>query len=93
VPVNETENQTDSFDPNDTRQISFLINREESDWVDVHLDRLQEYDPEFYVRIIGVGDHQYLYKITTKHRNLQHEDYKKFEFQMQLRFANTLKIR
>ena len=91
--MKETDETTKSFDPNDTRQITFMVDREESEWIDDCLDILQEYDAEFYVRIIGIGDDKYLYKITTKHRNLQHEDYKKFEFKMQLKFGNEMKIR
>lgn len=83
----------DSFDPSDTRQISFMVSKEDSEWIDECLAILQDYDPEFYVRIIGIGDHKYMYKITTKHRNLQHEDYKKFEFKMQLRFGEEMKLR
>ncbi len=80
-------------DPNDTRQISFTVDEAESEWVDKNLDRLKEYDPGFYVRIIGIGDTKYLYKITTQQKHLEHEDAKKFLFQLELRFGTKLKIR
>ena len=83
----------ESRDQSDTRQISFMVDEAESEWVDKRLDKLKEYDPGFYVRIIGVGDTKYLYKITTHQKNLEHEDAKKFLFQLELRFGTKLKIR
>ncbi len=83
----------ESRDKNDTRQISFVVDEDEVDWIDKRLNQLKEYDPGFYVRIIGVGDTKYLYKITTQQKNLEHDDAKKFLFQLELRFGPKLKIR
>ena len=83
----------ESHDQNDTRQISFVVDEDEVDWIDKRLNQLKEYDPGFYVRIIGVGDTKYLYKITTQQKNLEHDDAKKFLFQLELRFGPKLKIR
>ncbi len=83
----------ESHDQNDTRLISFMIDQTDSDWVDKILDRLKAYDPGFYVRVIGIGDTKYLYKISTHQKNLEHEDAKKFLFQLELRLGPKLKIR
>ncbi len=83
----------ESHDQNDTRQISFMLDEAEVDWVDKNITRLKECDPGFYVRVIGIGDTKYLYKITTHQKNLEHDDAKKFLFQLELRFGAKLKIR
>lgn len=70
-----------------------MLDETEVDWVDKNIARLKEYDPGFYVRVIGIGDTKYLYKITTHQKNLEHEDAKKFIFQLELRFGSKLKIR
>lgn len=88
--MSTTENEKD---PNDTRQISFVINKSESQWVDKRITALKEYDPGFYVRILEIGADEYLYKITTHQSNMEHETYKKFIFQLELRFGKVLKIR
>ena len=80
-------------DPNDTRQISFTVDQTESEWIDKNLNRLKEYDPGFYVQIIARSDKRHMYKITTHQKNLEHEDAKKFLFQLELRFGAKLKIR
>lgn len=82
----------ESHDQNDTRVISFTVDQAGADWVDKNLDRLKEYDPGFYVQIIDTGS-KYLYRITTHQKNLEHEDARKFLFQLELRFGATLKIR
>lgn len=86
------ETQTAEHDPNDPRVISFTIDKESSAWVDKAIERLDNYDPGFYVRIIGIEDN-YLYKISTTQKHLEHEEAKKFLFQLELRFGRTLKIR
>lgn len=93
--MDEIKNQTDEEerDPNDTRQISFLISHEDSEWVDDRLAILKAYDPGFYVRIIGIGDHQYMYKITTQQRHFDHDEFKKFMFQLMLRFGDEITLR
>jgi len=81
------------FDPSDTRQISFMLDLKDSEWIDKKLEVLREHDAGFYVHCIGVGDFENLYKITTKHANLQHDDFKKFMFQVELKLGNKVKIR
>lgn len=84
-----TENEKD---PNDTRQISFMIDTKQSERIDKLLDNLKDYDPGFYIRIIGIGDN-YLYKISTHQSNMEHETYKKFIFQVELMLGSKLTIR
>lgn len=93
MQVDETTNQTGEHDPNDTRQISFIVSHADSEWVDERLIILKEYDPGFYVRIIGIGDFNYMYKITTQHKHFEHDEFKKFMFQLQLRFGDQIKLR
>lgn len=82
-----------AHDQNDTRLISFTVDQAGVDWVDKNLSRLKEYDPGFYVQVIARSDEQYTYKITTHQKNLEHEDAKKFLFQLELRFGAKLNIR
>lgn len=91
--MDETETQTDSHDPNDTRQISFIVSHADSEWIDKRLEILKEYDPGFYARIIGIGDDKYMYKITTQHKHFEHDEFKKFMFQLVLRFGDQIKLR
>ena len=91
--MNSVNNKDSPKDSSDTRQISFMVSHADSEFVDTKLDILQAYDPEFYVRIIGIGDFNYMYKITCKQYNMEHDEYKKFMFQMSLRFGDKVKIR
>lgn len=84
------------FDINDLRLISFSVNLENSIWIDKKIATLKNYDPGFYVQIIGVKrkeDIEYLYRISTHQINLEHEAFKKFIFQLELKLGNKLKIR
>lgn len=91
--MNETQTPSNSHDPNDTRQISFVLNHADSEWVDARLKILKEYDPGFYVRIMELLDDKYLYKITTQQKHLEHGEFKKFMFQLVLRFGDKIKLR
>ena len=82
---------TEPHDQNDTRLITFTVDQVGADWVDKNLDRLKEYDSGFYVKILDLGS-KYIYQITTHQKNLEHEDAKKFLFQLELRFGSKLKI-
>lgn len=80
-------------DQNDTRLITFTADEAGAEWVDKKVEQLKEYNPGFYVQIIAHGSGQYIYKITTHQKNLEHDDAKKFLFQLELRFGSKLKIR
>lgn len=80
-------------DQNDTRLITFTADEAGAEWFDKKVEQLKEYDPGFYVQVIEHGDGQYIYKITTHQKNLEHDDAKKFLFQLELRFGSKLKIR
>lgn len=79
-------------DPNDIRQISFVVDKKLSETINKLIYALKEYDPGFYVRIIGINDN-YFYKITTHQSNMEHETCKKFIFQIELILGNKLTIR
>lgn len=70
-----------------------MVNTVDSEWIDARLKILKDYDPGFYVRIIGVGDDKYMYKITTQHKHLEHGEFKKFMFQLVLRFGDKVTLR
>lgn len=86
-------------DSNAIRQISFSVDSKDSTWVDKRIVTLRDNDPGFYTRIIDIGTNknpeykQFVYKITTHQSNLESKAFKKFIFQLELKFGNRLKIR
>lgn len=70
-----------------------MLNNDDSEWVDARLKILKEYDPGFYVRVIAFGDDKYMYKITTQHKHFEHDEFKKFMFQLVLRLGDKVKLR
>lgn len=80
-------------DPNDTVKISFPVKDEEMiEWIDSRVDILKKYDPGFYIKTFCIGD-RYLYHIFTQAKHLEHEEYKKFIFQVTLKVGQDVKIR
>ena len=80
-------------DPNDPVKISFTVKDESMEpWFDKRIAELKEYDAGFYCQI-NSWLHGVLYTITTTHRHLEHDDYKKFMFQVKLKLGEDVKIR
>jgi len=88
-----TEERKADRDPNDPVKISFTVKDAEMEpWFDKRIAELKEYDPGFYCQI-NSWMHGVLYTITTTHRHLNSEDYKKFMFQVKLKLGEDVKIR
>jgi len=80
-------------DPNDPVKISFTVKDESLEsWFDERIHLLRVYDPLFYCHQIPTKNGT-MYQITTKYRNLQSEDYKKFMFQIKLKLGEDAKVR
>lgn len=91
TPLNEE--QKDERDPNDPVKISFTVKDEAVEaWVDKRIAELKEYDAGFYCQV-NSWLHGVLYTLTTTHQHLEHEDFKKFIFQVKLKLGKDVKIR
>ena len=84
-------------DPNDSIRITIFVdtglNETDSvEWVESKLEKLREYDSNFYYRSFDtrLGT---MFTIDTKVRNTQHDDFDRFLFQARIKFAENLKIR
>lgn len=80
-------------DPNDPVKITFMCKDTELEpWFNKRIADLKEYDAGFYCQerdtIAGT-----LYQITTTYRHLEHDDFKKFMFQVKLKLGEDVKIR
>ena len=88
-----TEEQKTERDPNDPVRISFVVTDPEMEaWFDERLKILKDYDANFYVQINSTLN-GVLYQISTRYRNMQSEEYKKFIFQVKLKLGEDVKIR
>jgi len=80
-------------DPNDPVKISFTVKDEAMEpWFDKRIADLKEYDAGFYCQT-NSWLHGVLYTLTTTRRHLEHEDFKKFMFQVKLKLGEDVKIR
>lgn len=88
-----TEERKSDRDPNDTVKITFTVKDESMEpWFDKRIADLKEYDAGFYCQI-NSWLHGVLYTLTTTQRHLEHEDFKKFMFQVKLKLGEDVKIR
>lgn len=88
-----TEEEKTERDPNDPVKITFVVKDIEMEpWFDKRIADLKEYNAGFYCQI-NSWLHGLLYTITTTHRHLEHEDFKKFIFQVKLKLGQDVKIR
>ena len=83
----------DTSDPNDPVKISFMCDAEFEGWVDEKVAKLREYDEGFYVMQMSTNSGGSIYYITTTARHLGHDDFKRFLFQIKLKFGEGAKIR
>lgn len=84
-------------DPNDPVKISFTVlfteNSEANEaWAFKRIEALREYDEGFYCRNFTTRKGQ-IFILETKAQNLQHEEFKKFMFQVKLKLGEDVKIR
>ena len=80
-------------DPNDPVKISFTCPPElHEDWVDTKIAALKDYDPGFYVMETETRMGR-LYQLHTTQKHLEHEDFRKFMFQVKIRLGQDVKIR
>ena len=83
----------DNYDPNDPVKISFTCTAEEfEDWVDERIRALEEYDEGFYVQRLSTVRGT-IYQLHTTARHMEHDDFKRFLFQVKLKFGEAAKIR
>ena len=86
------QNESGQNDPNDPVKISFVANEEYEDWIDEKLKTLKDYDSSFFVQQTATRG-GILYQISTKHRNMRSEEYKRFMFQVKLKLGRDVKVR
>ena len=83
----------DNFDPNDPVKISFTCTEEQyEDWVNEKIRKLEDYDEGFYVQQLSTMTGT-IYQLHTTARHLEHDDFKRFLFQIKLKFGQEAKIR
>lgn len=88
-----TEEEKNERDPSDPVKISFVVpDPEMEDWFDERLKILKDYDASFYVHLNSTLN-GVLYQLSTKYRNLQSDEYKKFMFQVKLKLGKDVKVR
>ena len=80
-------------DPNDMVNITIQSDDPDAEeWLYSKIETLKEYDPGFYYSFVKTR-FGFLCKISTKVRNTEHDDFKRFFFQARIKFAENLKIR
>ena len=82
----------DNYDPNDPVKISFLCGTEFEEWVDEKILALEDYDEGYYVQRIDTMRGT-LYQLQTTARHIEHDDFKRFLFQIKLKFGEEAKVR
>ena len=84
-------------DPNDSIRITIFVDTglgqlDSAEWVVSKLEKLKEYDGNFYYKTFETRMGT-MFTIDTQVRNTEHDEFSRFLFQARIKFAENLKIR